>query len=349
LAIFKDKPVKKGIIQPFVSLVIPAYNEEMVIEQKIKNALSLDYPKEKLEIIVVSDGSTDATADIIRKYISEGIKLFDFPLRRGKPAVLNEVIPQAKGEIIVFSDASSIFKKDALEKLVRNFCDSQVGCVCGDYKFGYTDSSLRGKGESLFVKYELFLKRKEAQVGSVLGLHGAIYAIRKELYTVLKINTINDDYIIPAKIVENGFRSVFEAEAIAYEIQKVNVEKEFRRRIRISIGNWQQLTQLKSLLNPLRGMIFIEFMSHKVLRSSTPVLLFILFFSNTLIHEMTYRLIFLGQVLFYLIAIMGYLLEQKKVYFKLFYAPFYFCMSNLAVAIGFLKFLSGKQEVKWQR
>lgn len=349
LSFIRNKPVRKDNIEPSISIIIPAYNEEAVIEAKIKNVLSLDYPKEKLEIIVASDGSTDRTTNIAKAYLAEGIKLFDFALRRGKPAMLNETVPKAKGEIILFSDASSILDKNTIRKLVRSFNDPSVGSVCGDYKFGYSDLSLRGRGEGLFVKYELFIKKKEAQIGSVLGLHGAIYAIRKELYPNLEVDAINDDYIIPAKIVEKGFRSVFEEEAVAYEIQNLTVEGEFRRRIRTAAGNWQQLNQLKSLFNPLRGMIFIEFFSHKILRALTPMLLIIVFICNNFIKGGIYKSLFISQILFYTVALMGYMLEKRKVYLKLFYAPFYFCMSNVAAAVGFIKFLVGTQGVKWQR
>ncbi len=349
LSFLRNKPVKKADIEPNVSVVIPAYNEELVIEEKIRNTLSLDYPREKLEIIIASDGSTDATADIVKKYVEHGIRLFDYPARRGKPGVLNEIVPQARGEIIIFTDASGMLENSAVRKLVRNFGDPLVGCVCGDYKFSHPDSTLRGQGESMFVKYELFIKKKEAQIGSILGLHGAIYAIRKELYFNLEEDTINDDYIIPARIVERGFRSVFEEEAVVYERQGLDMGGEFRRRIRMAAGNCQLLYRLKPLLNPLRGMIFIEFFSHKVLRTMTPPLLIMLFISNIFLTGKIYTFIFLSQVSFYALAIAGYAMERKRVYLRYFYAPFYFCMSNIAVALGMLRFLCGTQGVRWQR
>ncbi|MFZ5800482.1 MAG: glycosyltransferase family 2 protein [Candidatus Omnitrophota bacterium] len=336
------RPVDKGDLQPTVSVIIPAYNEEKVIAEKIKNIFAIDYPKERFEVIIASDGSTDRTADIAKEFENDGARLLACAKRRGKPAVLNEVIPKARGEIIVFSDASSFFKPDAVRKLVRNFEDGEVGCVCGDYKFGYDDQSLRGQGEGLFVKYELFLKKQEAQLGSVLGLHGAIYAIRKNLFQRLPAQAINDDYIIPARIVAKGFRSVFESEAVAYEKEWPTLENEFSRRVRIAAGNWQQLKVLKFLLNPLRGMAFLEFVSHKVLRTLTPFLLLAMLISS--------RHLFLTlQLWFYTAAFAGYILEKRGRRFKTFCVPFYFCFSNLAVAVGFWKFLFGKQEVKWRR
>jgi cellulose synthase/poly-beta-1,6-N-acetylglucosamine synthase-like glycosyltransferase len=349
VAAIKSKPVSKRQIELPVSIIVPAYNEEAVIRVKIENLLSLEYPREKVEFIIVSDGSSDNTVKIASEYRKKGITVIDFPQRRGKPAILNDIVPKVKGEIVIFSDASSLLSKKSISKLVRNFNDPDVGCVCGDYKFSFTDCSLRGKGESLFVKYELFIKRKEAQIGSVLGLHGALYAIRKNLFQNLAIDTINDDYILPAKIVLMGFRSVFEQEAVAFEKEGLSVNAEFERRVRMSAGNWQMLHQLKSLLNPLRGMIFVEFLSHKILRTLTPVLLLAFFISSGLISRNAYASIFFMQVFFYLAALLGYFLNLKKLYLKLFYVPFYFCISNIAVALGLFKFLLGIQGVKWKR
>lgn len=346
---FCKRPVDKNGHFPTISVIIPAHNEEAVIGEKIKNILALDYPKERLEIIVASDGSTDRTVEITRQFENEEVRLFVFAKRRGKPAVLNEVVPKAKGQIIVFSDASSFFKADAVKKLASNFEDGEVGCVCGDYKFGYEDTTLRGQGEGLFVKYELFLKKKEAQLGSVLGLHGAIYAIRKTLFQRLPAQAINDDYIIPARIVAKGFRSVFEIEAVAYEKDRPTLENEFLRRARIAAGNWQQLKVLKFLLNPLRGMAFVEFISHKVLRTMTPFLLLAMLIFSALSRGIFCQFFFAAQLWFYAAAFAGYVLEKRKQPLKILSAPFYFCFSNLAVAVGFWRFLTKTQKVRWRR
>jgi poly-beta-1,6-N-acetyl-D-glucosamine synthase len=349
LSFLRQVPVRKSEIYPSVTLIIPAYNEEAVIRDKLDNAFSLDYPLEKLEVILASDGSSDATVQVAESYVNKGLTLLEFRERRGKPSVLNDAVTAANGEIVVFSDASSLLGPGAIRKLVANFSDPQVGCVCGDYRLAYTDDSMRGQGEGLFVRYELFLKRKEAQIGSLLGLHGAIYALRKELYAPLPPDIINDDYIIPATIVCRGFRAVFEEEAIAYEKEQSDLQSEFRRRVRIATGNMQQMRHLAFLFNPMMGMPFLQFLSHKVLRTTTPFLLASLFLSNMLVDGLFYAALFSMQVLFYLSAFVGYILEKKHTHIKLLSSVFYFCLANVGVAIGVIAFFTRGVQVKWRR
>ncbi|MFH1868334.1 MAG: glycosyltransferase family 2 protein [Candidatus Omnitrophota bacterium] len=346
-AAIRKKTFKKEDIEPSVTLIIPAYNEEKVIEEKIKNSLSIDYPKDKLEIIIASDGSTDNTTKIVKKYEESSITLHDHKERRGKPQVLNDAVGKARGEIIVFSDASSIFDKDAVKKLVRNFADERVGCVCGDYKFGYEHETSRSKGEGLYVRYELFIKRKEAQAGTLLGLHGAIYAIRKGLYTPLKPDMINDDYVVSAKIVEAGHMSVYEEEAVAYEKTCASRKQEFYRRMRIAAGNYQFIPELKELLNPFKGMIFVEFVSHKLLRTLAPFFLLLMFLASYFAPGDFFKSIFIMQALFYIVAFIGALLESLNIHIKYLYVPYYFCLSNLAVMMGFFRFVTGKHSIRW--
>jgi poly-beta-1,6-N-acetyl-D-glucosamine synthase len=345
----RKKPVKKAESFPSVTLIIPAYNEERVIREKLHNAFSLDYPKEKLQIILASDGSSDHTVPLSRVYREQGLTLLDYPERRGKPGVLNDAVQEAAGEIIVFSDASSLLGPDAVRKLVQNFNDPQVGCVCGDYKLAYTDKSLRGQGEGLFVRYELFLKKKEAEIGSVLGLHGAIYAFRKEIYVALPADAINDDYILPAMIVSRGYRAVFEEEAVAYEKEQSDLRSEWRRRVRIAAGNVQQMRHVAFLFNPLRGMLFVQFLSHKVLRTMTPFALMLLFVSNMALTGPFYESLLYLQILFYFLALVGYACEKSDVRIKVLSSLFYFCLANVAVAVGVLKYVTRGAEVKWQR
>lgn len=334
---------------PFVTFLIPAYNEQNVIRQKVENTLNLDYPKERLRITVVSDGSTDQTNDMLASYSENEIHFIARPKRRGKTTVLNKVIPKLEGEIIVLSDASGLLQPDALKKLVRHFKDPNVGCVSGVYSFETEDESLRSMTERIYWQYETFLKKYESQVHSVIGAHGALYGFRRHLFEPLDKKAINDDFILPMQIIRQGYRVLYEPDAIVIERESTNLNGEFQRRIRINVGNFQMIYVLHSLLNPKRGRVALQFISHKVLRTISPVFILLLPLACWLAEAPIYRLMLNLQAAFYLVGFLGYLQEFLGLRIRYLYMPFYFLMGNVAAVFGFVRFILKKQSILWKR
>jgi cellulose synthase/poly-beta-1,6-N-acetylglucosamine synthase-like glycosyltransferase len=260
------RPVRKRDITPTVSLIISAHDEAAVIRDKLENALNLDYPDGLLEIVVVSDASSDGTDDIVRDYANRGIVLKSQSLRRGKTAGLNMVVPELNGDIVVFSDANALYEPDAIRKLVRNFADPQVGCVTGEARYIEGNRTAADAGERAYWNYEIQLKRLETSIGSMVGGDGAIYAIRRPLWRTLPENAIND-FLNPLQIVAAGWRAVYEPEAVCHEETAGGVRREYGRRVRIVSRSWQAVSQVPTLLNPFRsGFFAVALLSHKVLR-----------------------------------------------------------------------------------
>jgi cellulose synthase/poly-beta-1,6-N-acetylglucosamine synthase-like glycosyltransferase len=331
---------------PTVSLLIPAYNEEAHIEEKLRNSLALDYPSDQLEIVVASDGSTDKTTRIVESYRSRGVKLFAVRDHIGKAALLSRTVPLLRGELIVFSDTSSELEPGALRALVRNFADRKVGCASGLYRLkGSAD--LRGEGEGLYWRYETFIKRQESRLHSILGAHGAFYAIRKSMFERLGEAAINDDYLIPMRIVAQGYRAVYEPQAVAWERHVASVEGEFARRRRIAAGNCQQIADLRALLNPYYGWVAFSFFSHKVLRTLAPIFLVILLVSGFWLPSPWSGIVLGLQFAFYASAAVGYACQRRGQMVKWLSPPFYFCLGNLAMLAGLLNYCFGRKRVTW--
>jgi len=351
LAVFKGKKlIQEKEFTPGVSLVTVAYNEEKVIRKKIENSLALDYPHDKLEIIVASDGSTDKTAEIVAEYAVKGIKLNHSIERKGKTAAQNDAVSKSRGEVIVFSDANAIYARNAIKKLVRNFDDKRVGCVCGELKYTNSSESVAGKSESLYWKYEKFLKRKESQISSLLGVTGSIYAVRRALYVPLKQDIISD-FVEPLKIVRNRHKVVYEPEAISFEKASADMKTEFERKTRIVTRSIRGLFNERELLNPFKHGIFsIQLISHKLLRWTVPLFLIGLFVSNLFLWDNgnVYRSLLIFQIVFYLSALVAWVFELIGSQIKLFYIPYYFCMVNSAALVGWFKYLTGQKEVVWE-
>jgi len=346
----KQKHFKKEGITPGVSIVIAAYNEEKVIKQRIENCLSLDYPKELLEIIIASDGSDDQTGSIVRQYSSRNVILKDYKERRGKVNVLNETVPQAKHPIIIFSDANASFHPDAVRNIVRHFADEHIGAVCGRLYFVNSQDGETGELEGVYWRYETLLKKLEGKRGSLMGANGAIYAIRKELFEACPSDTIIEDFFIPMKILQRGFAVIYDprAEAVEETAQKIVHEKE--RRIRIGAGDYQALFRLLPMLNPLRGFSALAFWSHKVLRWLSPFFLITALVSNLfLLDEKVYFILFILQGGFYLSALFGQALAWSGMSIKVFNLCYYFVSMNLALLLGFFRFLLGTQKAAWHR
>lgn len=347
LTCFRKRPYEKKEIEPYVTLLIPAHNEENVIQEKIENSISLDYPKDKLEISLILDECTDRTKEIAGRYIDKGIRIIEQKPRKGKMAALNLAIPQAKGEILVFTDANSMYEKDAVRKLVRNFADERIGCVCGKLK--YISESSVGEGENLYWKYEKFLKTKESQLQSLLVVNGSIYAIRKKLYEPID-ETLADDFVNPMRIAKKGYGLVYEPEAITVEKAAESTKDEFNRKIRITSQGLKASFAILGTIFSSGLLRVLQFVFHKFIRWLVLLFLIIIFVSNLfLLDYRFYQVTLFGQILFYLFALIGYLLQERGTKIKIFNIPFYFCMVNLASLIGFLKLLTGGIKGTWEK
>lgn len=341
---------KKEDFEPVVSLIIAAFNEQNVIEEKLANSLSLDYPEDHLEIIVFSDASTDRTEEIVKQYQNKGIRLIQLKERKGKTAGQNLAVSQARGDIIVFSDANAIYREDAIRKLVRNFYDQSVGCVCGELIYFSKDKSLIGEAESTYWDYEKFIKRQESGAASILGANGSIYALRKKLFVPLPDETISD-FIEPFKIIEQGYRVIYEPAALSFEQSTTDFHEEYQRKKRIINRSFSSLIIYRTFLNPVKyPMISFQLISHKLLRWLIPVYLLIIFFANLFLLSSLFFQIMLGlQIVFYSMAFVGYILEKKQWHNILFYTPFYFCLVNIAsLQAIFNYFLRRKKVVTWE-
>lgn len=345
LAKLRKKPHKiDNKFFPPISIIIPVHNEEEVIANKLKNCLSLDYPN-KIEIIVASDGSTDRTVEIATQF--PGVKVRHFRKRRGKMAILNEAVCDAEHEVIVFTDANAMFKPDAIRKLVPHLADPTVGCVGGVKKIipnGKIDNDRVGEHEKMYWGFESFLKTKEAEFGSTF-VDGAIYAMKKELYPFPNHDSIiMDDLAISLGVINKKHRVVFEPSAIAYETASAHGFDEFRRKIRILNG---AITSIRNF--SIRDVVF-QIGSHKILRWASFIFIIGLLGSNLFVRDGIYSLFLLVQVIFYVTALLGFISEcLKKNLPKFFYTPFYFCLTNVAQAVGFIKYVSGQHPPFWEK
>jgi cellulose synthase/poly-beta-1,6-N-acetylglucosamine synthase-like glycosyltransferase len=342
--------IKREEIQPSVSLIISAYNEEQVMEERIKNCLSLDYPKEKLEIIIGSDASTDETNSIINKYEAFGVKLVNYAVRSGKVNVLNRIIPVAKGEIVILSDANTICSEDTVKKIVRSFADPTVGCVCGKLILRTPDKASGGELEGVYWRYENILKTMEGKRGALLGANGGIYAFRKELFDSVPSNTIVEDFVIPMKILIKGYKVAYAPDAIAYEDTSKSLADEHVRKIRIGAGVYQAILLTLPMLNIFRGFPSFAYWSHKVLRWLVPFFLIAILITNLLLLEKSlYQSTYMAQALFYAAALFGFPANKTLSRLKPFSLSYYFLSMNLCLLLGFLRFVTATQKVTWQR
>jgi poly-beta-1,6-N-acetyl-D-glucosamine synthase len=361
IIIFLISKIKKHATQqklrdrdlPEVTLVIAAYNEEQFIENKIINTLTLDYPPSKLSVFFVTDGSTDTTPDIIKRF--SYIKLFHEPHRKGKIHAVNRVMKFVKTPIVIFSDANTYLNKDAIRNMVKHYADPKVGGVAGEKRiFKKEEDNASGAGEGLYWKYESFLKRKDSEVYSVVGAAGELFSVRTELYEEPAENIIIEDFYLSLSIAAKGYRFIYEPDACATETASVSVEEEWKRKVRISAGGFQAMAKLSHLLNPMKyGMLSFQYISHRVLRwTLAPLFLPIVLLCNLWLAaegSTFYTAILLCQIAFYALAFIGYLNRNKKISIKGFFVPYYFCVMNLSVFAGFFRYLKGKQSVVWEK
>jgi cellulose synthase/poly-beta-1,6-N-acetylglucosamine synthase-like glycosyltransferase len=345
LRLVMRRGVRKAPHEPSVSLLIPAYNEAAVIARKIRNSLALDYPEDRIEIVVASDGSRDDTAGIAAQ-LADGsrVRVLAYPVNRGKMATLNESVRQLHGEIVVFSDASAVLLPDAVRKLLMNFADPKVGAVSGRFTVAKADEADIGHSEDAYWKYETWLKVQESQLSSTLGGHGHLHAIRRELYPYPPPGTINDDYVIPLSVLTRGYRSVYEPAAIIRE--EAHEMTGFGRRVRIMAGNLQQLRYIGGLLRPLRPLPLFFFLSHKVMRLLVPFAMLAALVANLfLLRQPVYLALFVAQAAFYALAILGGAWQLRP---RTLLLPFYFCMISVATFFGLYHALTGRRRMAWK-
>lgn len=342
------KPIIKQPYEPMVTILISAFNEEKYIVKTIENKLQLEYPPDKLEIIIISDESTDQTDALVQAIKDNRVKLLRQHPRAGKTSALNMAVPHAKGDIIVFSDANSIYAPDVLKHLATCFADERVGYVTGKMIYINQDGTLVGDGCSAYMKYENKLREWEAKLGSVVGVDGGIDAMRKELYSTLNPDQL-PDFVQPLKVVEKGCRVIYQPAAILKEATLKETHDEYRMRVRVSLRALWALKDMQQLLWGKAGYLFAwQLLSHKALRYLCFLFLFIAFGANLfLVSHPVYLFLFIVQLAAYIGAIVSPVLDQKKQQIRLLYFCHYFVLLNMASAHAFLKFLMGKKQIIW--
>ncbi len=355
LARFRGRKPVRQPITPKVSVVIACFNEAQNIEARINNLLQSDYPQEHLEILIVSDGSTDQTVKIANCYADAGVCVFHYPKRRGKPQALNIGVENARGEIIVFTDARQAFEPKAIKELVANFADATVGAVSGSYVMSKAGGSTVVEGVGFYWQYESWIRKNEGLFNSIVGATGAIYAIRKTLWKSLPTETILDDVYTPMHIALSGKRVVFEQKAIAHDRMAKSAGREFARKARTLTGNYQLCQLMPRLLFP-NQMLLWQFWSHKLLRLAAPIFLLALLGANFSLvataenlYEPTFYMAGFGlQIIFYLSVLCGWLLAKTDKRIKLFNVAYVFSVMNAAALVGLFYFVFGKRNI-WVR
>jgi len=332
---------------PRVTLFISAYNEKAVIAQKLENSLQLDYPRQLLQIIVVSDSSDDGTDEVVLRFAAQGVRLVRQSQRSGKSAGLNLGFQEAIGEILVYSDANAIYQPDAVRRLVEHFGNPQVGYVVGNARYLDSGNVPSAESEGLYWKLETWLKKKESAFGSVVGGDGALYAIRRELFTQLRPTDIND-LVHPLQIIVRGYRGVYEPAAICYESAGDSFEKEFRRKVRIVSRSFHAVRRTSRVLLPWTYFRhWLCLVSHKILRWFASFFLILLLLSSFLLWSHPFfRVAALAQAVFYALASLGWLAKGRGP--RIIYLPYYFCLVNLASLFGLIKSFSGSLSSTWQ-
>jgi biofilm PGA synthesis N-glycosyltransferase PgaC len=338
---------------PEVTVLIAAYNEEDIIVSKIANTLAMDYPPEKLSIFFVTDGSSDSTPEIVSQF--SDITLFHEAARKGKIHAVNRVMRFVKTPIVIFSDANTFLNSEAIKNIVRHYADKNVGGVAGEKRIYKKESdNASGAGEGLYWKYESFLKKKDSEVYSVVGAAGELFSLRTELFEEPAENIIIEDFYLSLSIAAKGYRFVYEPTACATETASASVEEEWKRKVRISAGAFQAMLKLSHLLNPFRyGILSFQYISHRVLRwTLAPLFLPIVLLCNTWLAyqgSVFFAFALSAQIAFYSLAFLGYLNRNKNMSIKGFFVPYYFCVMNLSVYAGLLRYLKGKQTVVWEK
>lgn len=351
VSLLRARKVLRAPFEPTVSVIIAAYNEERDLREKLENTLALDYPADKLEIIVTSDCSTDRTDEIAREFASSGVRLHRQTERLGKTAAQNTAVALACGEVILFSDATTLYEANVLRVMMPDFADATVGCVAGRLVYIDPAESSVGHGAVSYWNYETFLKRHESRACSLIGASGCLYAVRRNAYVPM-YNEACSDFLIATKMVEQGLRTVYEPDAVCTEETNRRADKEMRMRVRVITQTFTDLWRHRAMMNPLRtGFYAIQLLSHKVLRYFVPVFLMLLLVSSAILapRSLVYTVALVAQLLFYVAAFTGFLLERAAINrLRLLALPQYFVLANVASVIAGYKFLSGERYARWE-
>jgi poly-beta-1,6-N-acetyl-D-glucosamine synthase len=356
--LFFKKNQSTKIENPEVSILIAAYNEEDWIVEKINNTLSLDYPAELLKVIVITDGSTDGTFQKAKSCsvpTGRSVEVYHQNERKGKLAAIDRIMPLVRTPITVFTDANTQLNLQAIQHLVRHYHNPNIGAVAGEKRISSTNKDeASSAGEGMYWKYESLLKAWDARLYSAVGAAGELFSIRTNLYENIPADTLIEDFFLTMTVLRKGYRIAYAADAYALEGASVSVGEELKRKIRIAAGGLQASWRLRDLLNPFRyGVFSWQFFSHKILRwTLAPLALPIVFILNLLLAFSIGRL-YLGllilQILFYLMALMGWIFAKRQLKIKAFFIPYYFCVMNYSVFLGFARLLKGQQTVLWEK
>lgn len=349
----KKNPQGNVLIEDWmpVTLVVPCFNEASVLAMKIKNCFDLDYPIEKLNITFITDGSTDESMKIIEQYPQ--IRLLHSAKRAGKSAAENRAMEFIDTPVVVFTDANTLLNTLSVKNMVRHFYNEKVGCVSGEKRVMTLKSDGASATEGIYWKYESYLKKMDSQFYTAVGAAGELVAFRTSLFTPMPHDTLLDDFIQSMQIASKGYKIVYEPDAYALETASENVKEEFKRKVRICAGGWQSMVRLWPYIGWFKdSKLAFQYYSHRVLRwTVVPFLLILIFLTSGILYDLgfLYALIFILQICFYSIALLGYLFEKKNIRVKALFVPFYFCMMNYAVLAGLKKYLTGQQSAIWDK
>lgn len=334
---------------PSISVLIAACNEEANIRQKLEQTLELEYPADKIEILVLSDGSQDRTDEIVREFPDPRVRLVRIPQRRGKTNAQNEGVKQARGEVLIFSDATTIYHPQALNYLAANYQDPEVGAVSGRYQYFDPDqNSPTGLGTIAFWNYENNIKIRQSRISTLSGCCGCIYSVRRSAYTELAPDVISD-LVQPLWVIQKGYRVVFEDRALAYEQTTESTSEEFAMRVRVITRGMRGLLSVPELLKPWKyPWIAFQLFSHKILRWMVPVFLLLLLAGNVaLMGQPYFRILLILQLCFYALALLQVIVPMHRRW-KPLGIPLYFCTLNAAAFLGVIELLRGRKHVIWQ-
>ncbi len=343
--------------EPHVSLLIPAYNEQPYIPQKIANSRNLDYPSKKLHQVWITDGSDDGSDELLRTYPE--VTLLHKHERTGKIGAINRGMHYIKTPVVIFTDANTMLHQDTVREIVYAFRDPEVGCVAGEKRIKVRkQEGAVNSGEGIYWQIESLIKQVESKVGSVMGAAGELFAIRTELFQPVEPDTLLDDFIISLRIAKQGYKTKYAPKAFGEENASISIKEEMKRKIRIAAGGLQAISRLKALLNPFKyGFLSLQFISHKVLRwTFVPFAIILLFISNLLIVLQYgfepagfYFYFFMLQIFYYIMVVVGSLLQNRKLAYKLVFAPYYVFIMNYSILAGYIKYFFGKQTVNWEK
>jgi cellulose synthase/poly-beta-1,6-N-acetylglucosamine synthase-like glycosyltransferase len=340
----RHKRVRKGPCDASVTLIITAYNEEKRIREKLENSLALEYPKDKLQILVASDGSTDATNEIVSSYADKGIELLKVVNRGGKENAQKEAVGYARGDIIIFSDVATILEPRGLQEIVSNFADPSVGCVSSEDRL--IDQNGNPGGEGFYVRYEMWLRRLESEVNSLVGLSGSFFAARREVCQDFS-GDVQSDFRTLLSSMKLGLRGVSDPKAIGSYLDIADEKHEFQRKVRTVLRGLTVFFKHLEFLNIFKyGLFSYQLFCHKLLRWLVPVFLVVVFITNVILaaSSLFFLMLLYGQLLFYIIGIFGWLTQSLRGVLKI---PMFFLVVNLAIVVAWWQYTTGKRIVLW--